>query len=144
MSTTPQTFRTHLVRAHWLPWNNVGTTICQIDDNADYFFTVDVSGCRITVSPGPYRHVGTNYPTVRHIGGGLNIAGRNAATAAATALVPAARQGLVRSLSVGSGITYNNDAFVMGFKSFWGVWEFWTRDTVPGPGAVPRVRKFYP
>jgi len=137
------TWRTHLVRAHWLPYNNAGTTVCQIDDTADYFFTVDLSGCRVTVTPGPYRYIGTNYPTVRHIGGGMTLANRNAATNAAVALVPLPQQARARSISQASGITYNVEGFVVGFKTALGVWKFYIQDDNPAGGGR-RVRQFYP
>lgn len=137
------TWRTHLIRAHWLPWNNVGTTVCQIDDRADYFFTVDLSGCRVTVTPGPYRLIGTNYPTVRHIGGGLTLANRNLATNNAVNALPVGQQHRARSVSQASGIQYNVQALCVGFKTALGVWVFYVLDDDPVTGAR-RVRRFYP
>ena len=121
------TNKTNRIVAHWLPWEEDGTTTMQLDGHAHYFFTSQIAGCRIVVVPNTVRVNGVAYPRVMHIAG--NRGGprwRTTEMNTQLALVSPARLPLVRTLSsTGQGAAgYRGEMVnVVGFVRN-NVWEF--------------------
>src|SRR6266481_3390474 len=56
--------KSNRIRAYWLPWRAAGESHIQLGNEADYFFTSALGGCRIQIGAGPN-------PLVMHISGQL-------------------------------------------------------------------------
>ena len=99
----PITKDTNRIKAHFLPFIPGETTSIQLNANADYFFTVQLSGCQLRFIPAAYSFASTNHPRILHVAGDIADREReNAAKAEHKKLGPAgfADWKLTRGLSM--------------------------------------------
>jgi hypothetical protein len=69
--TEATTCRTHFIKAYWLPWKSKSTESMELGNQADFFFTSALGGCRIQVAGKTVVRCCTakRIPVVAHISG---------------------------------------------------------------------------
>jgi hypothetical protein len=123
------------IRAYWLPWKSKGAASIQLGDEADYFFTSALGGCRIQIGAG-------RRPLVTHIAGDLNKVEREAA--AADAQWPSYED----SRRFSSTTEYNlsqlaflvGKAFEKGDRRYWRFFAQGIAIVADETGAVPKTK----
>ncbi len=51
---------TNLIGAYWLPWVSDKTAVLELKDDADFFFTSALGGCRIQIAGNQVAHIAGN------------------------------------------------------------------------------------
>lgn len=103
----PASWFSNKIKAYWLPWNEGHTTEVQLGDDAPYFFTSELIGCRIQIA-------GDNAsPTVLHIAGNIGTSSQSRDRQARERLGDAVEGS--RRYSRGKEDGYSTIAFVCGY-----------------------------
>jgi hypothetical protein len=68
-----ESWHSNKIKAYWLPWLKKTTTQLTLGDDAPFFFTSELTGCRIQIGGGPSSTVLTSLATrVRAESGGIS------------------------------------------------------------------------
>jgi len=115
------TDKSHRITAYWLPWASKATTRIELGDEADFFFTSGLGGCRIQVAGN----------VVAHIAGdsGGSIAKQKVWRDAEASKAFGEETGRSRAFS--STDHYGNTGIFVGYR-VGGIWRFAGRKVISG------------